>query len=194
MHEKMRSSPKYSVWLNFIRGCAALVVFIGHARVLFLTSIVAEIGLVSKTSVTSTVATTESINFGHEAVIVFFVISGYFVGGSVIRGLRNNTWSPANYAIQRFTRLWTVLVPALALTGLLDLSGISIFGTSGIYGAPLGQRMVFPDLISDRLTIETFISNLFFIQIIAALPMALIAHFGRFHTNFGSMYRFHSLP
>ena len=37
--------PKYSVWFDFIRACAALAVFIGHARVLFLSSIVAEIGL-----------------------------------------------------------------------------------------------------------------------------------------------------
>jgi peptidoglycan/LPS O-acetylase OafA/YrhL len=159
--------PKYSVWFDFIRGCAALAVFIGHARVLFLSSIVAEIGLVSKTRVSPALTTTESISFSHQAVIIFFVVSGYFVGGSVIRGLRSNTWSSTDYIIQRLTRLWTVLVPALALTTLLDLTGISIFGTDGIYGSPLGQRMVFPNIL-DRLTIETFISNLCFIQVIAA--------------------------
>jgi peptidoglycan/LPS O-acetylase OafA/YrhL len=159
--------PKYSVWFDFIRGCAALAVFIGHARVLFLSSIVAEIGLVSKTRVSPALTTTESISCSHQAVIIFFVVSGYFVGGSVIRGLRSNTWSSTDYIIQRLTRLWTVLVPALALTTLLDLTGISIFGTDGIYGAPLGQRMVFPNIL-DRLTIETFISNLCFIQVIAA--------------------------
>lgn len=156
--------PVYSVWFDFIRGCAALAVFIGHARLFFLTSIVTGIGLVAKPSTVDT----SSTSFSHEAVLVFFVLSGYFVGGSVIRGLRSDNWSLTHYAIQRLTRLYTVLVPALALTTVLDLCGISIFGTDGIYGAPFGQGIVYPDLISHRLTIETLISNLFFLQEISA--------------------------
>nr|WP_315398587.1 sugar transferase [uncultured Duganella sp.] len=52
--------------------------------------------------------------FAHQAVVVFFLLSGWLVGGSLLdrvgqpRALRD-------YAIDRVTRLWVVLLPAFAL-------------------------------------------------------------------------------
>lgn len=51
---------------------------------------------------------------GHQSVIVFFVLSGFFVGGSVLRN--SHQFSLVNYFITRLTRLWVVLIPALLIT------------------------------------------------------------------------------
>ena len=55
---------------------------------------------------------------GREAVMVFFVLSGFLVGGAVMRAGPAFDWR--TYAIARLSRLWVVLVPALLLTAALD--------------------------------------------------------------------------
>jgi peptidoglycan/LPS O-acetylase OafA/YrhL len=69
--------------------------------------------------------------FAHQAVVVFFLISGWLVGGSLLNKLeRVNTSTGATvdgaspwrgYAIDRLTRLWTVLIPALCLMLLVGV-------------------------------------------------------------------------
>jgi peptidoglycan/LPS O-acetylase OafA/YrhL len=69
--------------------------------------------------------------FAHQAVVVFFLISGWLVGGSLLNKLdRANAWAGATgddaspwlaYAIDRLTRLWTVLIPALCLMLLVGV-------------------------------------------------------------------------
>lgn len=49
---------------------------------------------------------------GHEAVMVFFVLSGFFIGTSVLESFRERRWSWRAYLINRLTRLQLVLVPA----------------------------------------------------------------------------------
>jgi peptidoglycan/LPS O-acetylase OafA/YrhL len=53
---------------------------------------------------------------GGEAVIVFFVLSGYLVCGSLIERVGAGTFSIAEYATDRVTRLCIPLLPALILT------------------------------------------------------------------------------
>jgi peptidoglycan/LPS O-acetylase OafA/YrhL len=54
--------------------------------------------------------------FGHQAVVVFFLISGWLVGGSLLNKLAQQDRHVLRaYAIDRATRLWTVLLPALCL-------------------------------------------------------------------------------
>jgi peptidoglycan/LPS O-acetylase OafA/YrhL len=48
--------------------------------------------------------------FAHQAVIVFFVLSGWLVGGSLLSKF-GQPQAIASYAIDRTTRLWTVLLP-----------------------------------------------------------------------------------
>lgn len=59
--------------------------------------------------------------FAHHAVLIFFVISGWLVGGSLLDKFHRPD-AIAGYAIDRVTRLWTVLIPALTLTLLLGVS------------------------------------------------------------------------
>jgi peptidoglycan/LPS O-acetylase OafA/YrhL len=74
--------------------------------------------------------------FAHQAVVVFFLISGWLVGGSLLNKLdRENASASAtaddaspwlSYAIDRLTRLWTVLVPALCLMLLVGFLTASV--------------------------------------------------------------------
>jgi peptidoglycan/LPS O-acetylase OafA/YrhL len=52
------------------------------------------------------------------AVIVFFVLSGYLVGGSVLKDFAS--FQLRRYLIARFARIYIVLIPALLLTLLID--------------------------------------------------------------------------
>ena len=61
--------------------------------------------------------------FGHQAVMVFFVLSGFLVGGTVVSRVDAGQWSWIDYAITRMTRLWIVLLPALLFDGVLGQSG-----------------------------------------------------------------------
>ncbi|GAB3465620.1 hypothetical protein GCM10027321_30910 [Massilia terrae] len=52
--------------------------------------------------------------FAHQAVVVFFLVSGWLVGGSLLNKL-GEPRAFAAYAIDRVTRLWTVLVPTMLI-------------------------------------------------------------------------------
>lgn len=52
---------------------------------------------------------------GQEAVLIFFVLSGFLVGGRSIEKLCNGTFQGRNYAIDRFVRIMLPLASALLL-------------------------------------------------------------------------------
>jgi peptidoglycan/LPS O-acetylase OafA/YrhL len=68
------------------------------------------------------------------AVMMFFVISGYLVGGSVLLKGERFRWRP--YVIGRFTRIYIVLVPALLLLVGLDGAAYLIDPHSPVYTHP----------------------------------------------------------
>ncbi len=76
---------------------------------------------------------------GHQAVVGFFAMSGYLVGGAVLTHLEKREDFLREYLIHRFARIYVVVAPALLLTAALDTAGRSLFGVSGIYGWPLFQ-------------------------------------------------------
>ena len=100
-------------WLDFARGIAALTVCMGHVRsALFMDYVdLPDAGLATSLFYAWT-------GLGREAVMVFFVLSGFLVGGAVMRAGPAFDWR--TYAIARLSRLWVVLVPALLLTAALD--------------------------------------------------------------------------
>jgi peptidoglycan/LPS O-acetylase OafA/YrhL len=57
------------------------------------------------------------------AVIFFFALSGYLVGMSALNAIESGRWSWRDYLLNRFSRLYVVLVPALLLTAVLDWIG-----------------------------------------------------------------------
>ena len=136
--------------LNVMRAAAAITVCLGHVRPYLLEPLDGnDLGPITSAAYALT-------SLGHGAVIVFFVLSGYFVGGSVIRGRARGTFLWSAYLTARCLRLWLVLVPALALTAILDGIGRLAYPESDMYGAT--ARTVTNSGVWD------FLGNAFFLQ------------------------------
>ncbi len=159
-----------SVHLDAVRGAAALVVLLGHNRDLYFSSLnerpsqAVHASKVQELPARPAAPGEAGTTIGNEAVMIFFVLSGYLVGGSAINALRRNTWSWKNYLIKRLTRLWVVLIPALLLGVAVDYAGLHFFSTPGsIYTAPPQQTLVLSD-IAGRLTARVVAGNAIFLQ------------------------------
>jgi peptidoglycan/LPS O-acetylase OafA/YrhL len=123
--------------LNAVRAGAAIVVVIVHARAFLLQSRQDfDPGRATQVAYALT-------SFGHGAVLVFFVLSGYFVGGSVITGRRRGSFDWRRYTVSRLTRLWIVLIPALVLTLILDAVGSWLAPAFYLYRDGVGSPVEF---------------------------------------------------
>ena len=149
------------VHLDCLRGLAALLVVVEHLRAfLFVpfTQVVSP-GVITKAFYLVT-------GLGHQAVMIFFVLSGFLVGGSVITALQKGKWSRRTYLLRRMSRLWVVLIPALLLTLFWDKLGCSI-APGGYHGDYCELYHSGPTtLIPADWSIATFFGNAFFLQTI----------------------------
>src|SRR4051812_47944519 len=125
-------NPFLSTTLNASRWISAFFVVLFHVRELALAgySEIANPSLLHK-------AIYFLAGFGHEAVIVFFVISGFLIGGVNVERwkLRSSLGVDAvkEYSIHRIARIYVVLVPALVLGFVLDSIGAAKFDQLGLY-------------------------------------------------------------
>ncbi|WP_352646310.1 acyltransferase [Mesorhizobium sp. M0136] len=110
--------------LDLLRGASALVVMMAHLRGYSLPAYGAlpasDQGLITALFYAVT-------RPGHPAVMVFFVLSGFLVGGQVIRHVRDGRFDLQRYAVDRATRIFLPLIPALLLTALVAISVGSAF-------------------------------------------------------------------
>lgn len=103
-------------WLDFLRFSAALIVVLSHARGFLFQ----EYGALPAESRTAAMAAFYAITrLGHESVIIFFVLSGYLVGGKAFQRMASHSFMPSDYAVDRIFRIWIPLLPALILTAVL---------------------------------------------------------------------------
>ncbi|WP_420383837.1 acyltransferase family protein [Novosphingobium sp.] len=155
-----------SVMLDAFRGIAALIVVAGHARGLFFGSMVTA-AFAAGPMAHMAKAMPTPLTIGHEAVMVFFVLSGYLVGGSVLRQVGTDRWSWKDYLIKRLSRLWAVLIPVLFIGLGLDVVGHGFFTHAGsLYAVPAGQDYVTSSTFSTQMTLSTLVGNIFFLQAI----------------------------
>ena len=156
----MISSPgktKASAMLDLLRGLAALVVASAHWRnVLF----------VDREQRTSRGVLSAAFylvtSCGHQAVVIFFVLSGYLIAGSVRRSLARGQWSWSRYAIQRLTRLWVVLLPGLLLCALWDAVGMRSGWAPRLYSGLSGDHMILN--VAEYTNWPAFLRTFFFLQ------------------------------
>jgi peptidoglycan/LPS O-acetylase OafA/YrhL len=135
---------------------------VGHARTFFFHSFTSPVHTTvnSAFGVQDSVAT---ITIGNEAVMVFFVLSGFLVGGSVLRQTRTGKWHWRDYALKRLTRLWIVLIPAIFIGMLLDVTGSWLLSSAGsvysVNGFPNYSGTVH---IIDAYSVKIILANIFF--------------------------------
>jgi len=91
-----------SIYLDLVRFTAAVFVFLTHAS-----------------REQSSGGLLWQLQFGREAVDVFFVLSGFVIAHVV----ETREHAPLSYAVARAARIWSVALPALVLTFVLDRIG-----------------------------------------------------------------------
>lgn len=167
------SRPLGSHHLDTVRGAAALIVLLGHTSNVFFFSTLGEIDSAGiQRTPTSTAAgqppamPREEPTLPSQAVIIFFVLSGFLVGGSVLRSLRRGSWSWVDYLGKRLTRLWIVLLPALVLGCCLDLLGAHLFGRAESLYWHTSVPCFFPAPILNRISPLIFAGNMSFLQVV----------------------------
>jgi peptidoglycan/LPS O-acetylase OafA/YrhL len=145
------------VWFDFFRGIAALLVLTGHLRALMFVDYSESTSLFGQIFYFLT-------GFGHQAVVIFFVLSGFFIIRSIHESVLNDRWNVKNYILNRMVRLWIVLLPALILTLLWDKIGLCFFKNAYTYTDLIAKL---PGINpASKLGVLDFLGNLFFLQTI----------------------------
>lgn len=118
-----------SIFLDLVRFSAACIVLFNHLTMKDLNGVL------------------PFVRWGHDAVVIFFVMSGFVISYATSCRKRDAT----EYAVARLGRLYSVVVPALLLTYVFDLAG----------------RAVDPDLyktVPEDFPLARMLINLLFLQ------------------------------
>jgi peptidoglycan/LPS O-acetylase OafA/YrhL len=135
----------HAIGLDFLRGMASIMVFITHLR----GQTFAEFGALDTADQTPIVKALFLITrLGHEAVMAFFILSGFLVGGQIIRRVKAIHFDIKSYAIDRATRIFVPLIPAVILTAVI---GICVFGESPHISQIIGNMFGFNGIMVDVL-------------------------------------------
>lgn len=144
--------------IDWLRGVAALLVCAGHLRAAFFVEWArvddrgpVQAGLYFLTGL------------GHQAVMVFFVLSGYLVGGAVLKAHRADRFAWTGYLLARLVRLWVVLIPCLLLTLVIDGATLSL-APQALQGAYEGLWHSGPRSGEYQRDGATLLGNLMFMQ------------------------------
>ncbi len=154
------------VFLDGLRGIAAFYVMVGHAR------------WILHEGYSGFIANHENYNFfnkllfyffsffryGHEAVMFFFVLSGFVIHLRYSRQLSNNRFEKFDFKdffVRRFRRIFPPLFIVLIITLLLDTLGQNLGYSIYFNNTPneLLNRNIGVDL-----SLELFLKNIFFLQ------------------------------
>lgn len=147
-------NASFSQYLDVLRVLAAMTVFLSHAGHGHLVG-----GVLWRFTY-----------WGHEAVVLFFVLSGYVI--SHVASTRESTIK--TYAVARLSRLYSVIVPVMLVTWALDFVGQSwspqAYTTTGLVDAQTPQWVGY------------------------ALSLTMLNQSWGWHTHFGSNAAYWSIP
>jgi peptidoglycan/LPS O-acetylase OafA/YrhL len=126
MTEKAGTAPNHWPLLDFLRATAALLVLFAHTRGSYFlyTDVVAQPGLFLKLFYSITA-------LGGQAVVIFFVLSGFLIGGSLADSMQRGSFDLVHYLIARFVRIYIVYIPALVITEAVFLFGSILLSDPG---------------------------------------------------------------
>ena len=183
-HGQVGHDTVHSLLISLMRGLAALQVAAAHLRAEVFPGVseLADPPLAYQMLAFATA-------FSHPAVVVFFLISGWLVGGSLLDKL-DQPGALRAYAIDRSTRLWTVLLPALFLmlaigtvTGVVDptrpdlaLSAANDYSLASFAGNLVGLQTVLVEPYGDNYALWSLSNETwYYIQ----FPLLLLVFVGR---------------
>lgn len=109
-------NKSFSVYLDLIRFAAAFLVYQSHSNLRWLSTEILP-----------------ARNLGHSAVVVFFVLSGYVI--AYVAEVKEKHWT--EYAAGRLSRVYSVVVPAIFATLVLD--SVGRYFNPDLYSYPFDQ-------------------------------------------------------
>lgn len=148
------SAPAAWFHMDAMRTALALVVAFGHLWGLLIEDYAGSQSIVVRGAYFLA-------GFAHSAVILFFVLSGYWIARSVVARAERG-WSWSDYLIDRLARLGIVLVPALALGGLLDWTAYYPLNLPTHHDVT--HAWVLTQDLSHSLTLTALAGNMLFLQ------------------------------
>lgn len=107
------TSPNHLPWLDWCRFLGAFAVMIVHSRAFAF----ANYGSIDSDQHNPfTAAFYAATRIGTQGVLVFFVLSGFLVGGKAIERFKDGSFRAGDYVIDRCSRILVPFIPALLLT------------------------------------------------------------------------------
>ncbi|WP_138506408.1 acyltransferase family protein [Nostoc sp. PA-18-2419] len=159
--------------LNALRGFLAIYVLAGHCRWLLWIGNSGWSQYPHSWYAEILVSASASLRYGHEAVIIFFVLSGLFIHLRVSKELAQSKTFQLN-VINFFRRRCHRLVPpyilALALTTILDLVGRFLYPT--LYTSLTGDLLLDQNFLKKEFSVTSILPALFM------LPSSMGKDFG----------------
>jgi len=154
-----RKSNGHLFWLDWLRFIAAFLVVAVHSR----GNTWVEWGRLAEVSQTKVAAVFFALTrAGTECVLVFFVLSGFLVGGKVLQRLEQGCFSLREYAIDRVSRIWVPLVPALAWSAVVGYWVGKPVSWTGFGGNILGLQCVFFRSFADNIPLWSLAYEIWF--------------------------------
>lgn len=111
---------KHYFWIDWLRFLAAFEVLLCHARIGNWVEWDRYEPSARSTPVFLLFALTR---LGVEAVVIFFVLSGFLVGGKAMERILQGGFDLGSYVLERVTRIYVPLVPALLLSWAASAGG-----------------------------------------------------------------------
>ena len=153
-HSKTYSSHRRPI-LDCLRWVSAATVAVGHAVAIL------------NSEQDGSAALQFISNTRDEAVLIFFLISGYLIGGPI---LRNISVDLRTYTIKRYVRIYIVLIPALALTLILDISALYLWPDNPVLSLPWQGGALGGISVLERMTWVNFLSSLLNLEPLLGRP------------------------
>ena len=146
-HERFHIEDGLSQFLDCARWMSAVLVLLAHVN----NRVTVRLGGTIEGADLAQIAWGFACGFGHHAVVVFFVLSGFLVGSKVIRDIATDKFEAGRYVVARISRIHLVLIPALLLTLVLDKIGMQL--NSAIYansqeGSLIGNILLMQDFLT----------------------------------------------
>lgn len=159
--------------LDVLRGILALYVLLGHCRWMLWAGNNEWTKHEHPWQSDLLATASASLRYGHEAVMIFFVLSGFFIHLRVAKQLAQNSefkFEFFRFFQRRFHRLIPPYIFALALTLIIDSIGSFLYPT--LYNAATGDALLDLNFIKKDFSLTSVIPALFL------LPSSLGKDFG----------------